>query len=1225
MSMILEGAQRRAWQFWIDRGGTFTDIVAVTPEGRIETAKLLSENPSRYADAVLEGIRRFLKARPAGERRIGSVKIGTTVATNALLERRGARTVFVTTAGFADVLRIGSQQRPDIFALDVVLPPMLYECVIEAQERISATGEIIEPLDEPGLERDLRAAVRNGYVSAAIAFLHAYRYPEHERRAAEIAARAGFAHVSISHNVSPLIKLVERGDTTVADAYLTPVLGAYVERVRAGLGRDEQAGRRRLLFMQSHGGLVGADAFRGRDSVFSGPAGGVVGMADAALASGHDHVIGFDMGGTSTDVCLYAGKFERTATAVVAGVRIAAPMLAIETVAAGGGSILEYASGRLQVGPASAGALPGPACYRNGGPLTLTDANVLLGRIQADFFPRVFGPGADEPIDTAAVDARFAELAARVSADTSSETGPAELASGFLRVAVERMAAAIKHVSVQRGHDPRQFALSCFGGAGGQHACQVADALGIGRVLIDPLAGVLSAYGIGVADVRSIRAAPIGRRLEAECLADVDTDAERLAAALAEALRGQHAELAELRFERRVRLGVAGSDATFPVDYTPGMPAAELADRFAALHGRLFGFGFGAEGRNLVVESIEVEAVASMPRPRRAALARAAVAPVPVAERRAWFADAWRNVPVYARASLGAGDRLDGPAIVAEANATTVIEPQWRGAVDELGVLVLTRTQPRAEREAVGAERDPTMLEIFNNRFAHVAEQMGAVLEQTAHSVNIKERLDYSCALFDGAGGLVANAPHVPVHLGSMGDSVRAVLDAFAADIRAGDAFVLNAPYQGGTHLPDITVVTPVFLDAQARPIFIVASRAHHADIGGRAPGSMPAQSTHIDEEGVLFAPMPIVRGGAFLERDVRAALAGGAYPARNPDQNVADLKAQLAANAKGVEEILAMVRRFGAEAVAAYMAHVKANAAECVERAVRRLAPGAWTLELDGGERVCVAVRVDAARGEAWIDFSGTSPTSAGNYNAPASIARAVVLYVFRTLVAERIPLNAGCLEPLHIELPPGSLVNPSYPAAVAAGNVETSQCIADALLAALGACAASQGTMNNLTFGNAEHQYYETLCGGCGAGPGFDGASAVHSHMTNSRLTDIEVLEHRYPVRVRRFAVRRGSGGAGRWRGGDGVIREIEFLAPMQASILSNRRRTAPFGLAGGADGAPGRNTIVRASGAVERVGAAAEMEFAAGERFVIETPGGGGYGTPEGTGPRARQRSK
>jgi 5-oxoprolinase (ATP-hydrolysing) len=1195
-----------SWQFWIDRGGTFTDIVALAPDGEIHTRKLLSENPSRYADAALAGIHELLKLSSPAERRVASVKIGTTLATNALLERKGARTVLVTTAGFGDVLRIGTQQRPDIFALHIRLPDMLYSRVVEANERVAADGTTLLALDEARLEEELKLARGDGFTSAAIAFLHGDRFPEHERRAAVCATRAGFAHVSVSHEVSPTIKLVERGDTTVADAYLTPILQEYVARVRAGLA--DVLGEHGLMFMQSHGGLVGASSFRGRDSIFSGPAGGVVGMADTARESGFERVIGFDMGGTSTDVSIRADGFERTSATIVGGVRIVAPMLRINTVAAGGGSILKFAGGRLQVGPESAGAQPGPACYRNGGPLTVTDANVLLGRVQPDYFPHVFGPNGDAPIDRAAVATGFAKLAAEVAAAGESRDVP-ELAAGYVRIAVERMADAIKKISVQRGHDLRQFVLVCFGGAGGQHACMVADALGMDRVVIDPLAGVLSAYGIGMADVRAIRSYPVHERLDDACVAALARLAAQSTESLGAELRAHPATPAEISFELRAHVCVAGSDAVFPVAFAASMRATELANRFAERHEQIF--GFAAHGAELIVESLEVEAVAHLERPRRAKLRKAVRPAQPVALRDAWFAGRWASVPIYDRAALLAGDAVEGPAIIVEVNATTVVEPEWRATVDARGALVLGRTRARAERESVATRRDPIMLEIFNNRFMYAAEQMGTVLEQTAHSVNIKERLDYSCAVFDAAGDLIANAPHLPVHLGSMGDSVRTVLEAFSAEMHAGDAFVLNAPYNGGTHLPDITVVTPVFVGAAAKPDFLVASRAHHADIGGRVPGSMPALSAHIDDEGALLDPMPIVRGGVFLEREVRAALARGPYPARNPDQNIADLKAQLAANAKGVAELRAMAERFGLDVVHAYMRHAQDNAQECVERALEHLRSGKWRLELDGGEQVCVDVRVDKERRRATIDFTGTSPMSAGNFNAPAAIARAAVLYVFRTLVEEDIPLNAGCLRPLELILPSASLVNPRHPAAVCAGNVETSQCITDALLAALGECAASQGTMNNLTFGNAEHQYYETICGGTGAGPDFDGASAVHSHMTNSRLTDVEVLERRFPVRVRRFKIRSGTGGNGRFRGGDGALREIEFLLPMQGSILSNRRRTVAFGLDGGGPGAPGRNTIVRASGRAEQIPAAAEMEFEPGDRLIVETPGGGGCG--------------
>jgi 5-oxoprolinase (ATP-hydrolysing) len=1195
------------WDFWIDRGGTFTDVVARTPSGELKTLKLLSDDPQRYEDAAVAGIERLLESAPGGGARAASVKMGTTVATNALLTRRGEPTVLVITAGFEDAIRIGGQQRPDIFALDIRLPEMLYARVVGAVERVDTQGRVLEPLDTAKLKRDLEAARAAGLDSVAIVLLHASSFPQHELAAAEVARSLGFRQVSVSHRVLPLPKLVVRGDTTLADAYLSPVLDRYVASVRRGVAA---MGSPRLYFMQSHGGLTAAEHFRGKDSLLSGPAGGVIGMVHAARTVGCAEVIGFDMGGTSTDVALYAGELERTTDAVIAEVRVSAPMLRIQTVAAGGGSILSFAQGRPQVGPESAGANPGPACYRRGGPLTVTDANLLLGRIQPDFFPRVFGANADEPLDAAATQAAFAALAREVAAATGDALKPEQVAAGYLRIAVERMANAIKQISVQRGHDVTRFALCCFGGAAGQHAAQVAETLGMRRVVIHPLAGVLSAFGLGIADVRVLRQASVEAALD-DALAEALARAfEPLAAAALADLSGQGADTSRVRLERRALVKVAGADTALPVAWEPGARADRLAAAFRAAHERHFGFRVGPEA-GLVVESIELEAV--VPGADEPAAAAARPSPParakPIARRNVWCGDGWRDVPVYERASLAPGTRFTGPAVIVETNATTIVEPGWRAEVHSSGTLLLTRIGRRPRRERVGREADPIMLEVFNNLFMHVAEEMGIVLEHTAHSVNIKERLDFSCALFAADGSLIANAPHIPVHLGSMGDSVRTVLRSKA--LAPGDAYLLNTPYNGGTHLPDLTVVTPVF-DARGRKLrYFVASRAHHADIGGSTPGSMPPSSRTIDEEGVLFDAVRIVADGELNETHVRTLLARAPYPARNPDQNIADLKAQLAANARGALELERLVERFGVRTVERYMGHVQHNAAECVRAAIARLRDGAFTVELDGGERIHVAVTVSADRRGATVDFSGTSPASAGNFNAPSSIVRAAVLYVFRALVKESIPLNAGCLEPLSIVLPERSLLDPRYPAAVVAGNVETSQCITDALLAALDACAGSQGTMNNFTFGNTRHQYYETLCGGAGAGPGFAGASAVHTHMTNSRLTDPEVLEQRYPVRIVRFAIRRGSGGAGRWRGGDGVVREIEFLAPMQAAILSNRRRVAPHGLAGGSPGTCGRNYVRRNDGRIEELPATAAVELAAGDRFVIETPGGGGYG--------------
>jgi 5-oxoprolinase (ATP-hydrolysing) len=1209
MARSESGPAGPGWQFWVDRGGTFTDIVARDPHGRLLVRKLLSENPGCYDDAAVHGISELLASHSSGCRRIEAVKMGTTVATNALLERTGAQTVLVVTAGFRDALRIGYQNRPDLFALDIELPEMLYAGIIEARERVSAHGEVIEPLDLPALVSALRAARTAGCTSAAIAFMHGYRYTEHEQLAAEAALSAGFEQVSASHAVSPLMKLVARGDTTLADAYLSPVLMRYVSQLRAGLA--ELLGTAPLLFMQSNGGLARADHFRGKDSILSGPAGGVVAMAATAKLDRHLQLIGFDMGGTSTDVSLYDGAFERTAASSIAGFRITAPMLRIHTVAAGGGSILKFHQQRLQVGPESAGARPGPACYGHGGPLTVTDANVLLGRLQPDFFPAVFGPDGTAPIDAAVVRRKFDALAEQVNAASAQSLDVHQLALGFLRIAVERMAAAIKQISTQRGHDVTQFVLCCFGGAAGQHACQVADALGIDAVTIHRHASVFSAYGMGLADLRSLRQRMIEKALDARQLAALTGAFTELEDGARLELREQGLDDAQIHCERRLRIKLAGSDTALTVAASPSLEA--IVDAFHAAH--LGRFGFAASDETLIVDSIELEAIGDVAQADAAPTDDTAATLRPLGTRTAWFTSGARQTPLFARAAIPPHQPIDGPALLVEDNATTLVDPGWRAEVDARGHLSLKRFEPRPGRERIGTDVDPVMLEVFNSLFMHIAEQMGVVLQQTAYSVNIKERLDFSCAIFDADGGLVANAPHMPIHLGSMGESVRAVLAARSASMQPGDMYVLNAPYNGGTHLPDVTVVAPVFDDRGDEFSFSIACRAHHADIGGLTPGSMPATSRSIHDEGILLDNVLLVRDGVLRRSELERLLASGPYPARNIEQNLADIAAQIAAIAKGVAELDRVTRRYGRDVVQAYMAHVKRNAEECVRTAIGRLRSGRWTAELDGGEQIAVAVEIDTEERSAIVDFAGTSPTSASNFNAPAAIARAAVLYAFRTLVRDSIPLNDGCLTPIEIRLPEDSLVDPRYPAAVVAGNVETSQCITDALLAALGACAASQGTMNNLSFGNDRYQYYETICGGAGAGPGFDGASAVQTHMTNSRLTDPEVLEWRYPVRLRRFAIRQDSGGHGEFRGGDGVVREIEFLEPMHASILSGRRRVAPFGLAGGSDGERGRNSVIRNSGSIEPLEGTADVDLAAGDRLLIETPGGGGYGKRDG----------
>ncbi|MDF1553183.1 MAG: hydantoinase B/oxoprolinase family protein [Deferrisomatales bacterium] len=1197
------------WQFWIDRGGTFTDVVARAPDGSLRVHKLLSDAPGRYPDAATEGIRRLLNlppGEPIPDALIDAVKMGTTVGTNALLERRGAPTLLAVTTGFRDLLEIGTQDRPDLFALHIVKHPPLHSRVIEVPERLGPRGEVLAALDETLVRARLQEAHAAGLRAVAICLLHAYRYPDHEQRVAELARQIGFTQVSASHRVSPLMRAVGRGDTTVVDAYLSPVLERYVERVRAGLPQ-----RSRLFFMQSHGGLADAGRFHGKDSILSGPAGGIVGAAAVCRQEGIARIVTFDMGGTSTDVAHFAGSYERTLETTLAGVRVRAPMLQIHTVAAGGGTVLAFDGARFRVGPTSAGADPGPAAYRRGGPLTVTDCNVLLGRIRPEHFPAVFGPGADQPLDADGVRSRFQELAGRVSAATGVRRTAEEVAEGFLEVAVENMSAAIKRISVERGYDVTRYTLCCFGGAGGQHACRVADTLGMTRILLHPLAGVLSAYGMGLADQRVLGQ----RAVEAPLATALEPELQR---ACGELERECRKELALQGVPHGVRVVATllvryqGTDTPLPV---PLGSAAEVAARFADAHRTRFGFAM--PDRPLVVEAAEVEAVGGG-RDRDAAPAptpSAQTLVTPTSTATLHIGQRYRTVPLYLREDLVPSSAVAGPAVIVEATGTVVLEPGWEARVSDRGNLLLQRRVPLPRRTAIGTDVDPVLLEVFNKRFVSVAEQMGETLRNTAQSVNIKERLDFSCAVFDPAGRLVANAPHIPVHLGSMMECVQTLLAA--APLRPGEVVMNNSPYHGGTHLPDITVVSPVYDPAGEKLLFFVASRGHHADVGGVTPGSMPPLSTRIEEEGVLAERLPIVAAGRFLEDEVRRWLSSSPYPARNPDQNVADLRAQVAANTRGTRELGRMVEEFGLPTVWAYMDHVRHNARESVRRVIDTLCDGAFQVKMDSGARIAVQITVDRVARTARIGFSGTSPQGKDNLNAPAAVCRAVVLYVFRTLVQDEIPLNAGCLEPLQIDIPAGSLLSPRAPAAVVAGNVETSQHLADCLYGALGVLAGSQGTMNNLTFGDARHQYYETICGGTGAGATFDGADAVHSHMTNSRITDPEVLEWRHPVLVEEFRVRDGSGGTGRHRGGNGVVRTLRFREAMTAAILSSHRLRGPAGLRGGGAGQPGRNALLRADGTVVELAGRARVEVEPGDALQVETPGGGGYGTPPGQG--------
>ncbi|HET9459371.1 MAG TPA: hydantoinase B/oxoprolinase family protein [Sphingomicrobium sp.] len=1171
---MLEGHVASGWTFAIDRGGTFTDVIARSPSGQIVVEKLLSENPGRYEDAALEAIRRVLDRHGGDE--AASVRMGTTVATNALLERKGDRVALAITRGFGDALRIGYQARPHIFARHIVLPEQPYERVVEIDERMSAEGETVRPLDEEGARAALSAVRAAGIEALAIVLVHGWKYRQHERRLAEIARELGFTQTSVSHEVAPLIKLIGRGDTTLVDAYLSPVLRRYVSQVASGL-----AAGTRLQFMQSNGGLADAQAFRGKDAILSGPAGGVVGMVAASAPHFEEgepvRLIGFDMGGTSTDVSHYSGRFELADESQVAGVRIRAPMMQIHTVAAGGGSICRFDGMRFRVGPESAGASPGPACYRNGGPLTVTDCNLFLGRIDPANFPAVFGPGGDEPLDVEAARARLQEVADGLGGSKSLE----DIAEGFLRIAVDNMANAIRKISIARGHDVTRYTLACFGGAGGQHACRIADTLGMERILIHPLAGVLSAYGIGLADVKAIREQSLLKPLGA----DLSKPLASLERAVTRALVEQRIELSAIALHRRARLRYSGSDTALELQ----LDSPERMRRaFEALHARRF--GYSDQQAEVILDTLVVEGIGCS--------GKGGVRATQLVE--------------------GAGEAWQGPALIADATSTTVVEPGWTATRAGDGTLVLTRSAPAKRAHAAGTDADPVMLEIFNNLFMAIAEEMGVALQSTATSVNIKERLDFSCALFDRTGALIANAPHIPVHLGSMGESIRTIIESRGQGrdgrgIRRGDAYVLNDPYRGGTHLPDITVIMPVFYsEEEAEPSAFVAARGHHADVGGIAPGSMPPDSRTIEDEGVLIDNALLVDEGRFLEAEMRALLGSGPHPARNIDRNISDLRAQLAACVRGAQGLLDAVRDYGAQVVDAYMAHVLANAEESVRRLLDRLDDGAFDYEMDNGARVKVAIRIDKAKRSATFDFTGTSDQLPDNFNAPYSIVRAASLYVLRTLIDDPIPMNDGCLEPVELVVPEGSMLSPRHPAAVVAGNVETSQVVTDALFAATGRLAPSQGTMNNFTFGNDHHQYYETIAGGSGAGADHDGTSAVQTHMTNSRLTDPEILETRHPVRLERFAVRRGSGGTGAHRGGDGVIRDVLFLEPMSANILANRRRVPPRGIMGGGDAMPGRNWVERTDGKVEVLAACGSAEMRPGDRFVIETPGGGGFGT-------------
>jgi 5-oxoprolinase (ATP-hydrolysing) len=1203
------------WEFWIDRGGTFTDVVARQPGGQVVTHKLLSENPEQYRDAAIQGIKNILGVKEdelLPTESIAAVKMGTTVATNALLEREGENTLLVTTQGFRDQLRIGYQTRPDLFALHIQLPEMLYCDVLEINERIGPHGDILTPLDESGARNGLQQHFDNGIRCIAIVLMHGYRYHQHEMQLQQLAEQIGFTQISVSHQVSPLMKLVSRGDTTVVDAYLSPILRRYVNQVASELdGLQESGGK--LMFMRSNGGLTDAKFFQGKDAILSGPAGGVVGMARVSESAGMDNIIGFDMGGTSTDVSHYNGEFEKAFETNVAGVRLRAPMMLIHTVAAGGGSILHFDGARFRVGPDSAGANPGPCCYRNGGPLAITDCNVMIGKLQPELFPNVFGENADQALDRETVSRMFSELADQIERDTGERRSPEEVAAGFLSIAVENMANAIKKISVQRGYDVSEYTLCCFGGAGGQHACLVADALAMKQILIHPFAGVLSAYGMGLADTVVDRQQAIELVLDEKLIEDLGSSLDVLQEDGVKELKEQGDDSTELSFRRLMHIRYQGSDTALIV---PHGKLQDVASRFEEVH--KMRFGFISPDKEMIVESIQVEVI-SAARPSKIVNE---VAGREKDDLRKAEADAvkpcfmegeWCDTPFFHRGSLLLDQPVYGPAVVLDPTGTIVVEPGWSATLTRDNNLVLQRYQERKETRAIGTEVDPVMLEIFNNLFMSIAEQMGSVLENTAASVNIKERLDFSCAIFDSTGALVANAPHMPVHLGSMGESIKTVIRERGSDISSGDAYILNAPYNGGTHLPDVTIIKPVFTPG-GELLFYVASRGHHADIGGKTPGSAPADSTSIEEEGIVIDNVKLVENDRFRESEIHELITSGRWPARNPAMNIADFKAQLAACEKGARELINMAGHYGVATVHAYMKHVQDNAEESVRRVLGVLDDGEFTYKMDDGHQISVSIKVDQENRKAVVDFTGTSPQHPGNFNAPTAVVRAAVLYVFRCLVDDNIPLNEGCLKPMEIIIPENSMISPQYPAAVIAGNVETSQYLVDTLFGAVKAVAASQGTMNNFIWGNDQYQYYETICGGTGATAENPGTDAVHSHMTNSRLTDPEVLEWRFPVILNSFEIRRNSGGVGRNPGGDGVVRKVKFLESMTANIISGHRKVPPYGLFGGGTGKTGSNYVEHPDGTVTPLSGTDQIELREGDVMVIKTPGGGGYGRRE-----------
>ena len=1194
------------WQFWIDRGGTFTDIVAKKPDGKIIIDKLLSENSDAYKDAAVAGIRRILKLKkedkiPTGI--ISSVKMGTTVATNALLERKGDRTLLLITKGFGDLLRIGYQNRPLLFDLNIKLPELLYERVVEVSERLNEKGEVVTKLNEEEVRNSLIKAKSDGINSVAIAFMHSYINPDHENKIEQIAKEENFNQISVSHKVSPLIKLVGRGDTTVVDAYLSPILRRYVNQVSEEL-KDTKSTQ--LMFMQSNGGLTDANLFQGKDALLSGPAGGVVSMTQTGKKAGFNKLIGFDMGGTSTDVCHFAGEFERSFETELAGVRIRAPMMQINTVAAGGGSILSYKDGRFQVGPESAGAIPGPASYGRGGPLTVTDCNVLLGKLNPDFFPKVFGKTGDQPLNFEIVKKKFLDLSDIISKEKNEPMMDIfKMAEGFLKIAVENMANAIKKISIQKGYDVTNYMLNCFGGAGGQHACNVADSLGISNVMIHPYAGVLSAYGMGLAEIRSIREGHFEKNITN--ILDAENLIEILSSQAKKDLNDQDISDASIILLKNAFLHYKGSHQNLEIKFdTP----ENMRKSFEQEHKKRF--GFFVQDREIFIEMLTVEAVGKKTENYDFLNPNTSTTKAnPIAFKKMYVNGSEINTPIYKRDELIIGQNISGPAIIVEATGTNIIDDGWSGTLDKHYNLILSRVEEKKLQKGIGTSVDVVMLEVFNNLFMNIAEQMGATLANTAYSVNIKERLDFSCALFNNEGSLVANAPHVPVHLGSMSEAIKTVVRLNKDNIYPDDVFVLNAPFNGGTHLPDVTVITPVFDKNGKEIIFFVASRGHHADIGGKTPGSGPPDSKHIEEEGVLIDNFKLFDKGIFREKEMRKILSSGKYPCRNVEHNMADLAAQVAANKTGINEINSMIDQFGIETVHAYMNHVQDNAEESIRNAIVNLKQGEYEYELDNGEFIRVNVKIDKENREAIIDFTGTAPKNPFNYNAPMAVCYAVILYVFRTLVGNNIPLNEGCFKPIKIIIPNNSMINAKYPSAVIAGNTEVSQLTCNALFGALGVIAGSQATMNNFIWGNEKIQNYETICGGTGAGPNFHGTSAIQTHMTNTRSTDPEVLETRFPVRLEEFSIRKNSGGKGKFNGGDGVTRKLRFLEPMTVTTLCSHRKIKPFGLNGGGPGDCGKEWLEKADGSILSLSGNDSCQVKINDLFVMETPGGGAFG--------------